>query len=167
MLAAGAAQDQPEDRRQIFGEIDRGLRELTGISGLKAKKRIRYDLITRDKVNQFLKDRVKESVKPDDLRAEEITLKKLGFVPADFNLEKSTVDLLTEQAAAFYEYHKKKLFLTVWAPSGMQETALVHEWAHALADQSFHLERPIRASTWSVSSSRAAGPTTAKWPAWR
>ena len=144
VLAAGAAQDQPEDRRQIFREIDRSLQELASISGLKAKKRIRYDLITRDKVNQFLKDRVKESVKPDDLRAEEITLKKLGFVPPDFNLEKSTVDLLTEQAAAFYDYHKKKLFLTDWAPSGMQETALVHELAHALADQSFHLERFIK-----------------------
>src|SRR6267378_905869 len=144
VLAAGAAQDQPEDRRQIFREIDRSLQQLTSISGLKAKKRIRYDLITRDKVNQFLKDRVKDSVKPEDLRAEEITLKKLGFVPADFNLEKSTVDLLTEQAAAFYDYHKKKLFLTDWAPSGMQETALVHELAHALADQSFHLERFIK-----------------------
>ena len=102
---------------RYFREIDRSLQELTGISGLKAKKRIHYDLITRDKVNEFLKDRVKESVKPEESRAEEMTLKKLGFVPADFNLEKSTVDLLTEQAAAFYDYHKKKLFLTDWAPS--------------------------------------------------
>ncbi|MCU1276110.1 MAG: hypothetical protein JWO48_3541, partial [Bryobacterales bacterium] len=141
VMAEGAAQDQPD---QIFREIDRSLQDLASISGLKAKKRIRYDSITRDKVNQFLKDRVKESVKPEELRAEEITLKKLGFVPADFNLEKSTVDLLTEQAAAFYDYHKKKLFLTDWAPSGMQESALVHELAHALADQSFHLERFIK-----------------------
>src|SRR5262244_2065433 len=145
-LAAGAAQELAEDRRQIFGEIDRGLRELTGISGLKAKKRIRYDLITRDKVNQFLKERVKESVKPEDLRAEEITLKKLGFVPQDFDLEKSTVDLLTEQAAAFYDYHKKRLYLTDWTPSATQETSLVHELAHALADQNFHLERFIKQS---------------------
>src|SRR5207253_6570970 len=86
------------------------------------------------------------STKPDEVRAEEMTLKKLGFVPADFNLEKSTVDLLTEQAAAFYDYHKKKLFLTDWAPSGMQESALVHELAHALADQNFHLERFIKQS---------------------
>src|SRR5439155_8290280 len=111
---------------------------------LKSKRPTRYDLITRDKVNEFLKARVKEAVKPDELRAEEITLKKLGFVPPDFNLEKSTVDLLTEQAAAFYDYHKKKLFLTDWAPSGMQESALVHELAHALADQNFHLERFIK-----------------------
>jgi len=144
VLAAGAAQERPEDRHEIFQAIDRSLRDLADISGLQAKKTIHYDLITRDKVNQFLKDRIKESVKPDELRAEEMTLKKLGFVPPDFNLEKSTVDLLTEQAAAFYDYHRKKLFLTDWAPSAMQETALVHELAHALADQHFHLERFIR-----------------------
>src|SRR5438552_5535110 len=142
--AVAAAQSEPEDRHQIFREIATSLQTLQDITGLKTKKRISYDLITRDKVNQFLKDRVKEAVKPEELRAEELTLKKLGFVPADFNLEKSTVDLLTEQAAAFYDYHKKKLFLTDWAPSGMQETALVHELAHALADQSFHLERFIK-----------------------
>ena len=84
-------------------------------------------------------------MKPEELRAEEITLKKIGFVPADFNLEQSTVDLLTEQAAAFYDYHKKKLFLTDWASSSsMQDAALVHELAHALADQHFHLERFIK-----------------------
>src|SRR5579863_4829279 len=133
-----------EERQEIFQAIDRSLRELADISGLKAKKPIHYDLITRDKVNQFLKDRIKESVKPDELRAEELTLKKLGFVPEDFNLEKSTVDLLTEQAAAFYDYHKKRLFLTDWTPSAMRESTLVHELAHALADQNFHLERFIK-----------------------
>jgi hypothetical protein len=144
VLAPGLAEEQPEDRRQIFQAIDRSLQDLSAITGLRAKKHIRYDLITRDKVNEFLKDRVKESIKPEELRAEEMTLKKLGFVPPDFNLEKSTVDLLTEQAAAFYDYHKKKLFLTDWAPSAMQESALVHELAHALADQNFHLERFIK-----------------------
>lgn len=134
------AQEPP----QVFQAIDRSLQELANVSGLKAKKIIHYDLITRDKVNQFLRDRVKESVKPDELRAEEITLKKLGFVPQDFNLEKATVDLLTEQAAAFYDYHRKKLFITDWASSAMQESALVHELAHALADQHFHLERFIK-----------------------
>src|SRR5262245_2267462 len=81
VLAAGIAQEQPDERRQIFSEIDRGLQELTGVTGLKAKKTIRYDLITRDKVSEFLKDRVHEAAKPDELRAEEVTLKKLGFVP--------------------------------------------------------------------------------------
>ncbi len=143
-LAASAAQTQSDDRRQIFREIETSLQVLQDITGLKARKRIDYDLITRDKVNQFLKDRIKEAVKPKEVRAEELTLKKLGFAPSDFDLEKSTIELLTEQAAAFYDYHRKKLFLTDWAPSAMQQSALVHELAHALADQNFRLERFIK-----------------------
>jgi hypothetical protein len=145
-IAAGVAKQKPVSRLQIFQQIGHNLQELTAITGLPAKKQIRYDLITRDKVGAFLKDRVKESVKPEEVRAEELTLKKLGFVPQDFDLEKSTVDLLTEQAAAFYDYHKKRLYLTDWTSSTMQETALVHELAHALADQNFHLERFIKQS---------------------
>ena len=50
-------------------------------------------------------------MKPEDVRAEELTLKMLGLVPADFDLRKNTLDLLTEQAAAFYDYNQKKLFV--------------------------------------------------------
>jgi len=35
----------------------------------------------------------------------------LGLIPSDFDLRQNTVDLLTEQAAAFYDYNKKKLFV--------------------------------------------------------
>ncbi len=78
------------------------------------------------------------------MRIEALSLKKFGFVPQDFDLEKTEVDLLTEQAAAFYDYHKKKLYITDSAPKDMREEALIHELAHALADQNFHLERFIR-----------------------
>ena len=61
-----------------------------------------------------------------------LTLKKFGLVPSDFNLAQTTVDVLTEQAAAFYDYHAKKLFLTDWTPSATREAALAHELAHAL-----------------------------------
>src|SRR5690348_8275956 len=59
---------QADDRRRIFQEIDRSLQDLASISGLKAKKPIHYDLITKDKVNEFLKERVKESAKADEVR---------------------------------------------------------------------------------------------------
>jgi len=132
------------DSRAIFEEIGKDLGELTEITGLKMQHKVPFDLITKDQVNQFLKDRVHEVTTPEDLRIEELGLKKFGFVPQDFDLAKSTVDLLTEQAAAFYDYHKKKLYITDWAPSDMRQAALVHELAHALADQHFHLERFIK-----------------------
>src|SRR5258708_2812080 len=133
-----------EESRAIFEEIGKDLGELSEITGLKMQHKVPFDLITKDQVNQFLKDRVHEVTTPEDLRIEELGLKKFGLVPQDFDLAKSTVDLLTEQAAAFYDYHKKKLYITDWAPSGMRQAALVHELAQALADQHFHLERFIK-----------------------
>jgi len=133
-----------KDDRSIFDEIGRDLRELTEITGLKMHHTVPFDLITKDQVNQFLKDRVKEVATPEELRIEELSLKKFGFVPQDFDLAKTTVDLLTEQAAAFYDYHRKKLYISDWSPPDMRQAALIHELAHALADQHFHLERFIR-----------------------
>ena len=100
--------------------------------------------ITKADVNKFLKDRIHEVAKPDEIRAEELTLKKFNFVPADFDLAKSTVDLLTEQAAAFYDYNKKKLFITETDSKEPQEPVLAHELGHALADQNYNLAKYIK-----------------------
>lgn len=98
-------------------------------------------MVTRDQVNRYLKEQIKRNVKPDEIRAEEVTLKKFGFVPPDFDLKKTTIDLLTEQAAAFYDFHRKKLFISDWAAQNMRQAALVHELGHALADQNYSLEK--------------------------
>jgi hypothetical protein len=87
---------------------------------------------------------VKEATTPGEIRAEELTLKKFGFVPADFDLEKTTIDLLTEQAAAFYDYDKKKLFVTETSSPETQAPVLAHELSHAIADQNFNLGKFIR-----------------------
>ena len=111
---------------------------------MKAHHAVPCAFITKADVNKFLKERVQEVGKPDDIRAEELTLKKFNFVPADFDLAKNTVDLLTEQAAAFYDYNKKKLFITESAATESQEPVLAHELAHALADQDYNLGKFIR-----------------------
>jgi hypothetical protein len=122
-------------------EIDSILRQLSDITGFRVRRRLAFQLITREQVNAYVKDQIRRSVKPKDIYAEELSLKKLGFVPAEFDLRQTTIDLLTEQAAAFYDFHQKKLFISDWAASSMREEALVHELAHALADQNFNIEK--------------------------
>ena len=124
-------------------DIPAMLAELSEITGWKPKRAIRQESMDKEGLRRYLESRMKEAVKPKDLRAEELTLKKFGFVPQDFDLRKTTIDLLTEQAAAFYDYRKKKLFLLSSSPSVMEHALLVHELAHALADQYFPLERYI------------------------
>jgi hypothetical protein len=95
-------------------------------------------------LNAYVKESMKKESSPAEIRAAEMVLKKFGFAPPDFDLAKTTVDLLTEQAAAFYDYHRKRLFIGKDTPAAMDETVLAHELAHALADQRFHLARYIR-----------------------
>jgi hypothetical protein len=122
-------------------EINSILQELSDITGFRIRKQLPFASITRDQVNEYLKEQIRRSVKPDEIRAEEATLKKFGFAPADFNLKQTTIDLLTEQAAAFYDFKRKKLFISDWATANMRDVALIHELAHALADQNFPIQK--------------------------
>lgn len=122
-------------------EIDSILKELSDVTGFRIRKHLPFELITRDQVNKYIKEQIKESVKPDEIHAEEVTLKKFGFAPPNFDLKKTTIDLLTEQAAAFYDYRRKKLFISDWAAVNMRDIALIHELGHALADQNFPIKR--------------------------
>ena len=138
LAAPAAAQD-------LFANIGHIKAGLASITGLDFVKNVPYALITKDQLHRYLEGRIRKTMKPAQARAEELTLKMLGLVPADFDLRQSTLDLLTEQAAAFYDYDRKKLYVLEGSGNSEEERiALVHELAHALADQHFHLARYIR-----------------------
>jgi hypothetical protein len=143
--AIALAQDSKDSgAAKLCAEIPPLAEQLTKISGMPLRHPVPCDFISKDKIAEFLNKRVKEVAKPEEVRAEELTLKKFGLVPADFDLAKSTVDLLTEQAAAFYDYDKKKLFVTDSTPNDSQQPVLAHEIAHAIADQNYNLGKFIK-----------------------
>jgi hypothetical protein len=144
VMTVVCGQSATVERQSAFAEIESTIAKLSEMTGLKPLKHVKHDTIDKQHLKQFLEDRMREEVKPEEIRAEELALKKFGFVPQDFDLKKTTVDLMTEQAAAFYDYRKKKLFLLDDSATPEQNTVLAHELAHALADQHFHLERYLR-----------------------
>ena len=141
--AIAGAQSAPR-AKAMCAQVPGIASELTEISGMKLHHPVPCDFITKEQVNQFLKKRIKETSSPEEVRAEELTLKKFGLIPQDFDLAKNEVDLLTEQAAAFYDYDKKKLFITDSTSSESQAPVLAHELSHALADQNYNLARFIK-----------------------
>jgi hypothetical protein len=142
LAPAHAGNDAPGQARCL--QVPEISRQLARITGLPLRRPVPCKFIDKIQVNAFLKKRLKEESTPEEIRGEELTLKKFGLVPADFDLAASTVDLLTEQAAAFYDYNARKLFLTGSAGGESEDGVLAHELAHALADQNFHLARYIR-----------------------
>ena len=141
VLLTGAWQSPPG-----AAEIGSILKELSEITGFPVRHQLPFALITRQEVNQYVKDEISRSVRPEEIRSEEAALKMFGFVPEEFDLRQTTIDLLTEQAAAFYDYKRRKLFISDWAAANMRDTAIVHELAHALADQNFSLMKFTRAA---------------------
>jgi hypothetical protein len=134
---------------------------LTEITGLKFHKEVPYAVIDKQQLHKFLEERMRDAVKPEEIHAEETMLKMFGFLPAEYDLKKATIELLTEQAAAFYDYHKKKLFILETSDSTpdlhteSEKMALSHELGHALADQEFHLDKFIKDGTRSDDGSTA------------
>jgi hypothetical protein len=137
------SKEKPKD--ELFGEIDAILATLGKITGWKAKRKVPAAYITRDKLPQFVEGRLKKEVRTDDVRIEEQILEMFGLVPKGFDLKKTTVDLVTEQAAAFYDYNARKLFVLESNESTLERrVTLAHELAHALADQQFSLRKYVR-----------------------
>src|SRR5262249_9664631 len=128
----------------LFSDIPEIENELSSITGLPFKHHVAYAVIGREQLRRYLDERTKDALKPEEVRAQELILKMLGLIPQEFDLRKTTVDLLTEQAAAFYDYHKKKLFVLESEAGPQARAALTPELAHALADQHCRLDKYIR-----------------------
>jgi len=124
----------------VFLHVDQMVASLAEITGWPVKKKIPSEILTKNKFKRYLSLHIKDGSHDKETRAEEQALKMFGLVPQDFNLARETEDLLGEQAAAFYDYKKKRLYIIDSTPEGEeQQMALVHELAHALADQQHSL----------------------------
>ena len=142
MLAAAAFAQSPA---ALFGQVDEMVTELSKITGWNVKRRVPSEMLSKEKFRKYVDSRMKESASKEEIREEETVLKMFGFVPQNFDLARETVDLVSEQAAAYYDYTKKRLFILESTQEGAeQRVALVHELAHALADQHHPLGKYLK-----------------------
>jgi hypothetical protein len=128
----------------IFSQVDDMLRTLSDITGWRVQRTVPAEILSKDKFRKMVEEGVKDAETSKETRAAEIALKMFGLVPQNFDLAQESGDLLAEQAAAFYDYKKKRLFvLDSTKNDNEQLLALAHELAHALADQQHPLRKFI------------------------
>lgn len=146
LLAAVPARPQapsPASTTRVLAKIDEMIGDVERIMGLKALAPIPRSLLTREQIHELVSGRMSEESSSDDISNEERFLELFGFVDKQFDLAQEVVNTLTEQATALYDYKTKQLYLSTWTPEDMQEFALVHELAHAIADQHFDLGKYV------------------------
>ena len=124
--------------REATSEV---LRETSQLRKLPVLRQVRSGAQSRSEIEQMLIRNLNESATPEEMAASEATLKKLGLVPADFQLRPFIIKLLTEQVAGYYDPKTQEFYLADWIDLDGQKPVIAHELTHALQDQHFNLRR--------------------------
>ena len=144
-LAQTPVQTSAPPSGAIFSQVDDILGTLSEITGWKVQRAVPSETLSRDDFRKMLEEGVQDAEANKETHAAEVALKMFGLVPQDFDLARESGDLLAEQAAAFYDYKKKRLFVLDSTTTGNEQIlALAHELAHALADQQHPLQKFIK-----------------------
>lgn len=125
----------------LLGRVDQFLKETSQLTGFPIKRKVPAAMMSRVELEQYLKSKMDKEVDPRKVQTEELVLKLFGFAPQDFQLKQTTLDLLGEQAAAFYDFKDRKLYILDHVQESLGPELLIHELSHALADQRYGLRR--------------------------
>src|SRR5919112_5556857 len=124
--------------REATAEV---LQETSEIRKLAILRPVQSGAQSRAEIEQMLVRNLDESATPEELRASEAVMKKLGLAPADFQLRPFIIKLLAEQVAGYYEPKTREFYLADWIDLDGQKPVIAHELTHALQDQHFNLRR--------------------------
>jgi hypothetical protein len=117
------------------------LRETSELRKLPVLRAVKSGAQSRAEIEQMLLRSLDEESKPEEMRAGELTMKKLGLIPASFELRPFIVSVLTEQILGYYDPKTKQFYLADWVDVDGLQPVLAHELTHALQDQHFDLRR--------------------------
>ncbi len=134
-----------KDAKELFKSVDEILKFASDDTGLPIKKDVKRKLIDRDKVQSYIEKGLKDDRDAQRLERSAAVLKKFGLIPRDFDLSGFLVKMLREQVAAYYDPKNGTVNLLNWVDAEQQKPVLAHELTHALQDQSYGIEKWLRA----------------------
>ncbi|HKS75199.1 MAG TPA: hypothetical protein VJQ82_18470 [Terriglobales bacterium] len=140
----------PKEAEALFQQVDEILKFASDDTGLPIKKEVKRRLTSRDEVESYLQKNMSEDKDAQRLRRSELVLKKFGLLPREFNLQTFLVALLKEQVAGYYDPKTKTVNLLDWVGVEQQRPVMAHELTHALQDQSFGLEKWMKAGDFDI-----------------
>lgn len=129
----------PEQAEQILKSVDKLMKFASEDSGLPIRSTVKRRMISRDDLVAMMNTRKMDDQEARRLQAEELTLKKFGYLPRVFSTSKFVDGMYAEGIAGFYDPRTKEISLLNWVPPEGQLDVMAHELTHALQDQNFNL----------------------------
>ena len=145
LLSAGACRIDrgPESGDTSVGQPEEIAERVSTLRGLSIERPIEHDVMSHEQYRARL-ERMYAETDPAEVAATEVAMKRLGLVPADYELERQVIDFRAESIGGFYDAEEQRLYIILgWTPSSISfdEGLMAHEVDHALQDQHFDLRR--------------------------
>ena len=128
------------EAKELFALVDKILDFASEDTLLPRKGQVKRRLVGQDEVERYFRQKLAKAEYAQRFARAELTMKKFGLLPRDFNLGDFLVRSTGEQVAGFYDNETKTISLLNWVPLEEQQPVLAHELTHALQDQNFDLK---------------------------
>ena len=125
----------------VFAEMSK-LRELSILSPARSGTQSRQD------IERMVVRQLDETTKPAQMHASEVTLKKLGMVPADFQYRAFVRAILTEQVAGYYDPKAREYYVADWIDLEAQKPVMAHELDTCAPGSAFQPSAAVQLAPW-------------------
>ena len=133
------------DTKKLFESVDRIFAFAAEDSGMPKHTPVKRRLVSKADVENYARGALAKEEYTQRFAQEELSMKKLGFLPRDFNLKEFLVKSTGQGIAAYYDDETKMISMLNWVPPDRQEPILAHELTHALQDQNYDLGKWMKA----------------------
>ncbi|HEY1272088.1 MAG TPA: hypothetical protein VGF08_08890 [Terriglobales bacterium] len=135
----------PADAKALFALVDKITDFVTHDTDLPRKAPVKRRLVGQADVEKFFREKTAKTEYAQRFARAELTMKKFGLLPRDFDLRGFLVQANGQQVAGFYDDDSKVISMLNWIPLDQQEPILAHELTHALQDQNYDLKNWAKA----------------------
>ena len=134
------------DTKRLFEWVDKIFAFASEDSGMPKHAPVKRRLVSKADVEKYMSGALAKEEFTQRFAQEELSMKKLGFLPRDFNLRDFLVKSTGQEIAGYYDPETKMISLLNWVPPDRQEPILAHELTHALQDQNYDLKKWMSAA---------------------
>lgn len=135
------------DTRKLFESVDKIFAFAAEDTGMPQHAAVKRRLVSKADVEMYATGQMAKEEFAKRFAQEELSMKKLGFLPRDFNLKEFLVKSTGQGIAAYYDPETKTISMLNWVPPDRQEPILAHELTHALQDQNYDLTMWMKAGS--------------------
>jgi len=134
------------DAKDLFKSVDKILEFASDDTGFPRRASVKRRLVGADEVEKYTREQEAKQDYAKRFASSEMTMKKFGLLPRNFNLQEFLVKANGKQIAAYYDFDTKTISMLNWIPRDRQEPILAHELTHALQDQNYDLKAWLKLS---------------------